>query len=139
MRRVRSMLALFLILALNAAAQEESRPKVGLVLSGGGAKGICHIGVLKVLEEEGIRPDLITGTSMGSLVGGLYACGYSADDIERIVLEIRWDELMTNKIGLDKIAIEEKRYYGRWLAELPWDRGPKLPSGLIRGQKIMEL
>ena len=136
-RSVWSLLALLLL--LNTSAQEDARPKVGLVLSGGGAKGICHIGVLKVLEEEGIRPDLITGTSMGSLVGGLYACGYSADDIERIVLGIRWDELMTNKVGLDKIAIEEKRYYGRWLAELPWDHGPKLPSGLIRGQKIMEL
>ncbi|HRW89390.1 MAG TPA: patatin-like phospholipase family protein, partial [Flavobacteriales bacterium] len=107
MRSVWSLLALLLL--LNTSAQDDARPKVGLVLSGGGAKGICHIGVLKVLEEEGIRPDLITGTSMGSLVGGLYACGYSADDIERIVLGIRWDELMTNKVGLDKIAIEEKR------------------------------
>lgn len=110
------------------------------MLSGGGAKGLAHIGVLKVLEEEGIRPDLITGTSMGSLVGGLYACGYSAGQIEDLVLGIRWDDLLTNKLPLDRIAIEEKPYYGRFLVELPFDGlKMKLPSGLIRGQKLDEI
>ena len=138
--RLPATLSLLLFAAFAAMAQEGAdSPRVGLVLSGGGAKGICHIGVLKVLEEEGIRPDLITGTSMGSLVGGLYACGYSANDIEGIVSAIHWDEMLTNKVGLHHIAFEEKRYYGRWIAELPYDKGLRLPSGMIRGQKIMEL
>ena len=59
------------------------RPKIGLALSGGGAKGFAHIGVLKVLEENGIPVDCISGTSMGSIVGGLYAMGYSADELEK--------------------------------------------------------
>jgi NTE family protein len=64
----------YLIHAQNAAP---ARPKIGLVLSGGGAKGLAHVGVLKVLEEAGITPDYISGTSMGSIVGGLYAIGYT--------------------------------------------------------------
>src|SRR4030042_1847885 len=64
---------------LHAQNDENHRPKVGLVLSGGGAKGLAHIGVLNVLEEVGIYPDYISGTSMGSIVGGLYAIGYSVE------------------------------------------------------------
>jgi len=60
------------------------RPKIGLVLSGGGAKGLAHIGVLKALEKYGIKPDFIGGTSMGAIVGSMYASGYSADQIDSI-------------------------------------------------------
>ncbi len=137
-----ALLFLLLLIPRWAEAQEASADtmKFGLVLSGGGAKGLAHIGVLKVLEEEGLRPDVITGTSMGSLVGGLYAAGLSAQQIEELVTDIRWDDLLTNKIPLDRIAMEEKPYYGRYLVELPFDGlKPKLPSGLIRGQKIDEL
>ncbi|MBN2669454.1 MAG: patatin-like phospholipase family protein [Bacteroidales bacterium] len=73
------ILILSLLIAISAFTQ--TKPKIGLVLSGGGAKGIAHIGVLKELEKKGIRPDYIAGTSMGALVGGLYAVGYSADEI----------------------------------------------------------
>ncbi|MBL7963349.1 MAG: patatin-like phospholipase family protein [Flavobacteriales bacterium] len=134
-------LSLFLLPLSPALTQTNApSPKLGLVLSGGGAKGLAHIGVLKVLEEEGIRPDIITGTSMGSLIGGLYACGYSAAQLEELVLGMHWDDILTNKIPLDRIAMEEKAYYGRFLVELPFDGlKPKLPSGLIRGQKIDEL
>ncbi len=114
--------------------------RLGLVLSGGGAKGFAHIGVLKVLEEEGLRPDVITGTSMGSVIGGLYACGYNAAQLEELVVDIHWEDVLTNKLPLDRIAIEEKPYYGRFLVEMPFDGlKPKLPTGLIRGQKIDEL
>lgn len=76
---LRRILLLFLLcLAFGANAQE--RPKLGLVLSGGGAKGALHVGVLKAMEEAGLRPDFIAGTSMGSVVGGLNAIGYSADE-----------------------------------------------------------
>jgi len=68
----------FFLHTVNLAAQEISvRPKLGLVLSGGGAHGIAHLGVIKVMEEAGLRPDYITGVSMGSIIGGMYAIGYS--------------------------------------------------------------
>ena len=63
----------------------QNRPKVGLVLSGGGAKGIAHIGILKALEEAGLTPDYIAGTSMGSIIGGMYAAGYKADELREMI------------------------------------------------------
>ena len=139
MRNLAATVLLGLSFTLPAPAQEQPE-RLGLVLSGGGAKGLAHIGVLKVLEEEGIRPEVITGTSMGALIGGLYACGYSAGQIEEMVLGIHWGDLLTNKLPLDRIAMEEKPYYGRFLLELPFNGiRPQLPSGLIRGQKIDEL
>ena len=83
----------FLILPFLLLAAGGERPKVGLVLSGGGAKGLAHIGVLKVLEEAGIRPDYITGTSMGSIIGGLYAIGYSAAELDSIVTSLNWSQI----------------------------------------------
>ncbi|NMB72125.1 MAG: patatin, partial [Bacteroidales bacterium] len=74
----------------------DHRPKIGLVLSGGGAKGLAHIGAIKVLEEAGIKPDYITGTSMGSIVGALYAIGYSPGQIEAIARSINWNELLND-------------------------------------------
>ncbi|NJO69864.1 MAG: hypothetical protein HC830_11810 [Bacteroidetes bacterium] len=81
---------------------------MGLVLSGGGAKGLAHIGVLKVLEEIGMPVDYISGTSMGSVVGGLYACGYSAKRIEYITRHLNWTELLLDEISRKNISIEEK-------------------------------
>ena len=86
-RRCIKSLWLVLLLSISYSAYSQdtisvkSRPKIGLVLSGGGAKGAAHIGVLKYLEEAGIPIDYIAGTSMGSIVGGMYALGYSADEI----------------------------------------------------------
>lgn len=71
----------------------QTRPKVGLVLSGGGAKGAAHIGVLKYIEEAGIPIDYIAGTSMGSIVGGMYALGYTSDEILDIINNVDWDRL----------------------------------------------
>ena len=77
--------------AQDAARQgEPGRPRIGLVLSGGGARGAAHIGVLKVLEENHVPIDAIAGTSMGAVVGGLYASGLSAADIERIMTSVDW-------------------------------------------------
>ena len=69
---------------LTAFSQKKDRPKIGLVLSGGGAKGFAHIGVLKVIEEAGVKIDYIGGTSMGAVVGGLYAAGYNAAQLDSI-------------------------------------------------------
>jgi NTE family protein len=70
--------------SFTAIAAEPARPKVGLVLSGGAARGLAHIGVLKALEEQGVRIDAIAGTSMGAVVGGLYASGYSVEELEKL-------------------------------------------------------
>ena len=134
-------IAFFLFLLIsNLIYAEEERPKIGLVLSGGGAKGIAHIGVLKTLEEVGLTPDYITGTSMGSIIGGLYSIGYSADELEELVTVVDWDQVLTNIIPMDKVAIEEKGYYGRYLMNFfMQDKKLSLPKGVIDGQALMEL
>lgn len=85
---------MLLFLALTSQAQ---RPKVGLVLGGGGAKGGAEVGVLKVLEETGVRPDIIVGTSIGSIVGGMYAAGYRASELERLFCQQEWLSLLTDR------------------------------------------
>ncbi len=139
MTRLIHCLLLFSLLPLNLSAQSE-KPKLGLVLSGGGARGLAHIGVIRVLEEEGIYPDYITGTSMGALVGALYSIGYTPDEMEQIIEEANWDELLSNSIPLNEVTIEEKEFYGRFIAELAikgWK--VELPQGLIEGQHLNEL
>ena len=83
-------LILFSILLFTSSVEAAERKKIGLVLSGGGARGIAHIGVLKELERQRIPIDVITGTSMGSIVGGLYASGRSIVEIEKILADIDW-------------------------------------------------
>ncbi len=79
------ILSILFISWVFGAFSQSKRPKVGLVLSGGGAKGVAHIGILKAMEEAGLTPDYITGTSMGSIIGGLYSIGYTADELTEIV------------------------------------------------------
>ncbi len=115
----------------------QDRPKIGLVLSGGGARGLAHIGVLKVLEEAGIVPDYITGTSMGSIIAGLYSLGYSAEQLSALNMNTNWDELLSDDITLYHVLMEQKHEYGRYILELPInDFKVGLPSGLIEGQQI---
>ncbi len=130
---------LFINISAICLAQNE-KPKLGLVLSGGGAKGLAHIGVIRVLESQGIYPDYVTGTSMGALIGGLYSIGYTPDEMEEVVRNIEWDHLLTNSTPLSEITIEEKPFYGRYLLELGLEKGKiVLPRGLIEGQKLNEL
>jgi len=113
------------------------RPKIGLVLSGGGAKGIAHVGFLRVMEEAGIHPDYIAGTSMGSLVGALYAIGFSVDSIESMIYSQNWDEVLSNKVSYRSVNMEEKKEYGEYFAELPfYGWKPSLPAGAIKGQGL---
>ena len=109
---------LFLFISAKSFSQEVKkdsvkRPKIGLVLSGGGAKGFAHIGVLKVLEEAGIKIDYIGGTSMGSVIGGLYASGYNASQIDSIFKKTNFDELIN-----DYIPRSSKNFYGKKNDEL---------------------
>jgi NTE family protein len=136
----RFYLICFLVFLMFHLSAQNERPKIGLVLSGGGAKGIAHIGVLKAMEEAGLTPDYITGTSMGSIMGGLYSIGYSADELAELVTTVDWDQILTNKITLDKVTFEEKSYYGRYLLDFYLkDKKLQLPSGVIEGQALMEL
>lgn len=119
---------------------QTQRPKIGLVLSGGGAKGIAHVRILQVLDSLGIVPDYIAGTSMGSVVGGLYASGYSAHQIDSITQAIDWSSLFSNSVLFDEINIEEKDEFGRYIYELPLNGlKPQLPLGMVVGQNIEEL
>ncbi len=133
------VLLLILAIYLGSEVSSQERPKIGLVLSGGGAKGVAHIGVLKAMEKAGLRPDYITGTSMGSIIGGLYAAGYSADELEELVLNIKWDEILTDKIPFNQISFPEKEFSSRYLLEFYMENGEiQLPKGLIEGQPLME-
>ncbi len=121
-------------------SQKKDHPKIGVVLSGGGAKGIAHVGILKALEKEGIRPDFIVGTSMGSIIGGLYAIGYSADQLDSIVRQIDWDIVLSSNIPYNYISFEEKEYYSRYLLSLSFKDGKlEIPSGMIEGQMLSQI
>jgi NTE family protein len=120
-----------------AQGEPNKRPKIGLVLSGGGAKGIAHIGVLKVLEEAGIVPDYISGTSMGSIIGGLYAIGYSAEDLSNLNHSVNWSVLLSDNTPLRNVALDEKHDYKRYFIDLPIrQKKVMLPTGLLEGQNL---
>jgi len=111
--------------------------RVGLVLSGGGAKGIAHIGVLQKLEEAGVRIDYITGTSVGSLIGALYAIGYTSDQLLEIAKSNIWTELFTEKPSRRYISNYDRLFDDRTIASFPIrNRGLELPYGIISGQSI---
>ena len=128
---------LLFISQFNVNAQNvQQRPRIGLVLSGGGAHGIAHIGVIKVMEEAGLRPDFITGVSMGSIIGGLYSLGYSADSLQKILKSINWKLILSNKIPENKVIYLEKDHFSNSAISLPLSsRKILLPSGLINGQQ----
>lgn len=115
--------SLFQLSSMQVKAQDTlHRPKIGLVLSGGGAKGFAHIGVLKVLEEAGVKIDFIGGTSMGAIIGGLYASGYNAAQIDSVFRETDFDALLQ-----DYIPRSSKNFYGKrndemYALSLPFDK-----------------
>ncbi|MHC0440102.1 patatin-like phospholipase family protein [Flavobacterium sp. 3-210] len=106
---------LFLMCLPHILFSQEKKPKVVLVLSGGGAKGIAHIPLLQKLDSLHIVPDLIVGNSMGSVIGGLYAMGYSGDSIENLTKSINWDKLLGGGQALQSVSVEEKREFQRYL------------------------
>ncbi len=115
-------------------------PRVGLVLSGGGAKGIAHIGVLKILEEAGVRIDYITGTSMGSVVGGLYSIGYSTDQLTELVNSNDFLALFTEKPSFRFSSVYQKEFSNQSIISFPIkQKGIDLPAGIIEGQNLYML
>jgi len=96
----------------------QQRPKFGLVLSGGGSKGIAHIGVLKAIDSAGLKIDYVIGTSMGSIIGAMYATGYSGKQIEETTKKLNWDELLSGKPIYKDVSIDEKDEFGQYSAEI---------------------
>ena len=130
------LFSIFSIINL-CAQQVPLRPKVGLTLSGGGAKGLAHIGILKAIDSAGLKIDYITGTSMGAVLGALYAVGYSGSEIEKICRNMDWDALFSNQIPLQALSMEEKNQYSRFALDLPYiNKKIKLNTGLIEGQEL---
>ena len=120
--------------SLTLFSQEQNRPKIGLVLSGGGAKGFAHIGVLKVLEEAGIKIDYIGGTSIGAIVGGLYASGYNAAQVDSIFQATNFDELLNDFIPRSSKNFYEKRNYELYALVLPFNKLKiGIPEALSKG------
>jgi len=124
----------------NLPSEHAVRPKVGLALSGGGAKGFAHIGVLKVLEEAGLHIDVISGTSMGAIVGALYSIGYSTAELESLVTTTDWVELFNDVAKRQDVAMELKEQTSKYAISLPlsgWEVA--LPTGVIAGQNVGNL
>lgn len=140
----RSVLAISILLAFTTAIQAgdtgEKKPKIGIALSGGGARGLAHIGVLKVFEEEGLQAEIVTGTSMGSIIGGLYAAGYSPAFLEKMATSVDWFDVFRETVDRRYITMRQKMFRDRYLMAFPFvDGRVSLPSGIIKGQKIHRL
>ena len=128
-----------LFMPRNTSCPKESRS--GIRWGGGGAKGVSHIGVLKVLEEAGIPIDYIAGTSMGAIVGGLYAIGYSATEIDSMVASQDWQLLLSDRVKRDNLTFPEKENSERYVISLPFgiEKKDRLVGGMIKGQNLQNL
>ena len=137
------LVAVLMCGTLNAENEQtrSERKKVGVVLSGGGAKGMAHIGVLKVLEEAGIPVDVITGTSMGSIVGGLYAIGYNANSLDSIVRMQDWSYVITDKENMRNQSIDDRKKQNTYIISTGMAIGKRAENagGLIKGKNLAEL
>lgn len=126
------------------AAIHKERPVVALVLGGGGAKGTAHIGVLKYLEEIGMPVDVVLGTSMGALMGGMYSLGYTSDQLDSLVARMDWPTMMSDRIPEEYKSYQERRYRETYQLSIPFDMKDKtlkrsLPSAYITGQNVSNL
>lgn len=133
--RIKLFLLIFSIfLSQNIFSQ---RPKVGLVLSGGGAKGLSHVGILKAIDRAGLKIDFVTGTSMGSIVGAMYAAGYSGKQIENYNNDIYWPDMFAGKPKYSSVSIEEKDEYDKYTFEVPMKQfKPDISTGMIESEEI---
>lgn len=118
-------------------AQTGPRPRIGLTLSGGGARGLAHIGLLRALDSAGVHVDYVSGTSMGAVVGSLYAVGYSGAEIEQIARKLDWAAVLSNDPSLATVPLPERPEYNRYLAELPLAAGKfQLSKGIIESEEL---
>ena len=139
------LFALAMSFCCSMNAQQDDAPKrkkVGVVLSGGGAKGMAHIGVLKVLERAGIPVDVITGTSMGSIIGGLYAIGYNANSLDSVVRKQDWSFVITDKEDLRNQSLSDlrKEYTYVFSTGISFSKKKKSSEGgIIQGKNLAVL
>ena len=147
----RKALLLMSIMAATAATPEiaaaddattGTRPKIGLVLSGGGARGAAHIGVIRALEEMQVPIDAVAGTSMGAVVGGLYCAGLSGAEIEQVFRKLDWQDLFRDRALRRDLVFRRKQddrgIFARGSLGLRFGEGIELPLGLVQGQKITQ-
>lgn len=129
-----------LLMPFSSQAQEQ-RKKVGVVLSGGGAKGVAHITALKVIEKAGIPIDYVAGTSMGAIIGGLYSIGYTPDQLDSMVRKQDWTFLLSDRIEWNAMSLPQRERSDKYLLSFPFVKTPKdaATGGLIKGQNIDNL
>ena len=135
----------FTLLVLSAqvfpihAEEDQGRPKIGLALSGGGARGSAHIGVIKALEELNVPIDYIAGTSMGAIIGGIYAAGYNADELEQILVEMNWSAAISDSLPRREQTMRKKALDSEFLIpfRVGFNKGGiQLPLGVVEGQHL---
>lgn len=135
-----SRIVLLLILLLPTVGFADTQPRTGLVLSGGAARGLAHIGVLKALEEQGVQIDAIAGTSMGAVIGGLYAAGYSVAELEKLALDLDWQQVLSDDPPRQDIPFRRKQDDRDFLVKRKLsfrdDGSLGLPLGVIQGQNL---
>ena len=147
------LLILMMSASLMLQAQNDTirppRLKVGVVLGGGGAKGAAHIGVLKYIEEMGIPVDYVAGTSMGSIIGGFYAMGYTPDELTQLIASMDWSEYIGNKIDRPMMTEEMRHRNSTLMLQVPFsheslfDRDPnstfisQLPSAYVNNSSLI--
>ncbi len=141
MNRITISICLVLLTTLcRAQTPAVDRPKIGVVLGGGGALGISHIGVLRVLEEQRVPIDYIAGTSMGAIIAGLYASGMSPDEIEAFLTGLDWNQVMSDDTPRRELYFRRKLEDQRYLVEMGVGRkGLKIGTGMAAGQKFNNL
>ncbi|PQJ80128.1 patatin-like phospholipase family protein [Polaribacter porphyrae] len=137
---MKNKLLFFIFLISMVSFSQQKQPKIGLVLSGGGAKGFAHIAILKEIDKAGIQLDYIGGTSMGAIIGGLYAAGYSGLKIEKIVKETDFIKILRDQLPRSTSTFFEKEHGEKTKIALPVSKGKVgLPKGISRGQSVLNL
>ncbi len=139
---MKKLLIILLLFSFSTYSQEEPKKdlKVGLVLSGGGAKGFAHIGVLKTIDSLGIRIDHVAGTSMGAIIGSMYAAGYSGKQLDSIFNNLNFDDVINDHIPRAARTFYEKEQSEKYAITLPFDDFKvTLPSAISKGQNVFNL
>ena len=141
LRNILIVLAVLLSAWANGQDPVPAHPRVAVVLSGGGAKGFAHIGALKVLEDEGIPVDIIVGTSIGSLIGGVYSLGYTASELEDIVHGQNWKNTLSDDVSRLFLSKNDQVIAQRYLFSLPMTKKHELtlPRSVIKGQNVLNI
>lgn len=140
-KRICILFILCISLSVFSPVQAQQRKSVAVVLSGGGAKGVAHIGALKVIEEAGIPIDYIVGTSMGSIIGGLYSIGYTPQQLDSMVSHQNWPLLLSDRISWEDQTITERQNSETYIISVPLKKNLKsnMFGGVIKGQNLSNL